>query len=306
MKKCPNCGAMQNESAKFCTSCGAKFVAVQPAATVHQQASATVPPVHAQSQQQSAPVPPVHAQAQQQAAPNSAGTNAKSAVDLDKAKDASMGYWRWLVSAFRHPSSDTIKGHKYYGLISMALIALFATLSVVQSAANGASSVTGSFGSAEQSFFGSSDAADSLGQTASQAILGTAVRMFILVFVLYLIIGTASFILRQLLSGEKRGYLESLTAYSQRIAIVVFGSAIAAILGLIASAATMSIIALLWIVGIAFSNIAFYQIVMTAPHKSRGDVMYVVFGMNVAVMILVVIALVIFGGSVGSMFGSMF
>jgi hypothetical protein len=302
MKKCPNCGAMQNESAKFCTSCGAKFAAAESAAPVQQVTSATVSPAQTQTQQQSAPVPPIHAQAQQQAAPSSA----KSAVDLDKAKDASMGYWRWLVSSFRHPSSDKIKGHKYYGLISMALIALFATLSVAQSAANGASSVTGSFGSAEQSFFGNSDAADSLGQTASQAILGTAVRMFILVFVLYLIIGTASFILRQLLSGEKRGYLESLTAYSQRLAIVVFGSAIAAILGLIASAATMSIIALLWIVGIAFSNIAFYQIVMTAPHKSRGDVMYVVFGMNVAVMILVAIALVIFGGSVGSMFGSMF
>ncbi|WP_262314787.1 zinc ribbon domain-containing protein [Lacticaseibacillus parakribbianus] len=291
MKTCPQCGAQQEESAKFCTNCGFNF-----AQAAQQPAEPT--PVQAQPEQ----AQPEQAQPQQPTPqPTPAPQPAQPQSDsLANAKQAGLNYWSWLIASVKRPTASDLTGGRYYGLVSLLLIAFFTTVSIVKpmfSAANTVSSAANIFGE---------NVSSAVSSTANSAVWGAGFRLFILLACVDFVLFLGAFLGRRAITGQPSDFWGLLTRYQQRVGISVFLSFAAAVLGLFAGAATITVIALIISLNFVFQTVAFYQVALGTPQKGGMDPVYTLVLINVGMTIVNLLIITVFGSSLVDMVQHLF
>ncbi|WP_225047071.1 zinc ribbon domain-containing protein [Lacticaseibacillus kribbianus] len=311
MKTCPQCGAEQAESAKFCTHCGYNFAtapvtgsAPEPQQTPQPEPSPAPQPTPEPQpeptpapQPEPAPQPTGQAQqaapAQQPAAPQS--------DSLANAKQAGLNYWSWLIAGIKHPTATNNPGGRWYGLTSLLLITLFTTIAIIKpmfAAANTVAAPT-------TSLFGTA-IGGAVSSTANSAIWGTGFRLFFLLLAVNAVYYVGAFVARRAVTGTASDFWALLTAYQQRMAIVVFLSFAAAVLGFVAGVATIMLIVILIALDFTFTTVAFYQISFGPQQPTGMDPIYVMVLVNVCLIAVNMIVFSVFGSSLYSMLQNLF
>lgn len=149
MKVCSQCGTENNDIAKFCKGCGNNIEAAQPVQSVQPQQSAYAQPAqstqpvqptqsYAQPVQSVPQTQPVYAQPVQPQQPVQQGVPQFNQPANQVNADQMMHFFRWLVSAIKHPSQKYHVSSLYAVLVFVlsAFVSGIQTYCSVQSGAN--------------------------------------------------------------------------------------------------------------------------------------------------------------------------
>lgn len=207
MKTCPNCGAQLALEAKFCTNCGTKLVdSVMEEKVVNSE-------VNADKVTEPAKETKVNDE-----------PKVEASIDKEQLKQASLNYWSWLVSAFKHPFSVK-PGSKWNGLVTLALEGLVFGLSVLFIFRNIYASTTSLFSQA----FG-------VGSTGENPIgLGTLLTFFLVTFLTSLAVSGIVYGNVKLFASTDETFGEFINATAHRTAPILIMNVIGLLLSLTVS-----------------------------------------------------------------------
>lgn len=200
------------------------------AAPVQQQ---TQPQANAQQKQQAQPRPAVKAQERveptvqpQNTQPQPNQTHPQMAQGIPNHKPmptpapaatGGLNYFQWLMNGLKHPSHIYVKANKYFGLITLLLVAIVNSVTV---AIIGNQYSSAALSAANKNNYGQYDTT-SAQNSVSQTITGITLRLIILLVVINLVIFTTAFCVRKYSAHSRVNYLTMMTAYSQQLASVL-------------------------------------------------------------------------------------
>ncbi|MFC6169355.1 zinc ribbon domain-containing protein [Loigolactobacillus jiayinensis] len=292
MQTCPNCGATNPATAKFCTTCGQPLPGQ---ATANSQAN----PAQSAAQPQVDPAVQAEVDRQRQV---QAQIRAEQMAQI---KQSSRSYWNYLVDSWKMPSLVTsAQFNRWFGLISMAAWALMGSIAVgnaAQAGVNRAASTTSSiFG-----LFGASSTADSINGTVQNNAMIVYFKFFLLLMVGMLAFGLIGFLFRKWAQKETISYLEYATDLMHRCnlnLILVLCALVFSLMGGFIQILSVFVITL----GGSIFMIGFMQSIIIPKPRVGFDSVYLTVAAVVALEIILLILLATFGQSLASQFSSLF
>ncbi len=262
MKKCPQCGAMVAADAKFCTSCGYAFPAQEAA---QPQAPTPQPqPTRAQPNGGST-VPPM---------PN---------LNAAQAKAAGRNYWQYFVDSLLHPLHFDKTANPYFGLVSLAILAIISTFSLWRTLATFGTSMIRFLITLEDTISGGSsgsasniaaDIAEGLADketvrfnAAMGQISGSTCFKFFLAFVVIVMVYVAlAFAIRRFISHDSQSFLSITTDFGRFFSPMIVVALVIMVLGFNGFASTLKVLSVLLVLNSMIFNVGFIAV---AIHNRR-------------------------------------
>ncbi|WP_461213261.1 zinc ribbon domain-containing protein [Lacticaseibacillus sp. GG6-2] len=278
MKKCPQCGAMVAADAKFCTSCGYAFPAVE----------AQPEPAAAQPQQ---PTPQPQPNSSQQAG----GINVPPMPNLNaaQAKAAGRNYWQYFVDSLIHPLRFDKTNNPYFGLVSLAILAVISTISMWRTLATFGSSMvrlvvslsdTMSGGSAGSASNIAADVAEGLAEKETvrfnaamgQISGGTCLKFFFAFVVVVMLYVALAFAIRRFISHDTQGFLNMTTDFGRFFSPMIVVALVILVLGFNGFASTMKVLIVLLILNSLIFNVGFIAVAIHNRQEGAFDVTFAI------------------------------
>ncbi|RXT56319.1 zinc ribbon domain-containing protein [Lacticaseibacillus chiayiensis] len=251
-KICPNCGAHNLATANFCVKCGTNLADVavtQERTDTLSHATTTETPATSSVSQSAAPLSTAKAAANEETArPNSTTATQSTAANPSQApqklttskatapsnsntnagtdnsqtvtsapvepnqpnptvkagKQYAGSYWRYLVDSIKHPAHIDRSYHPYFGLTSLVITIISLALTIALRVSSTLSSLPGGVAS---------------------IVLGTFIKLFVMVAILAVaIIAVYYLAIRGILGDRRRNFLEFITDYAFHANWMVFFS----------------------------------------------------------------------------------
>jgi cation transport ATPase len=316
-KICPNCGAHNTATAKFCTRCGTSLAGVvataetavqsaQPTseneastantAAVSEQSS--VPSSLTSSSAQNQPVTPQQAQSQQTAQGPAPTAQPYQQADqtqqqaqtppeepnstVEATKKYAGSYWRYLVDSIKHPATVTRPYHQYFGLTSLAITIVSLALTIAL--------MTGS-------------AVSSLPDAIASNVLMTFLKLVFLVAVLMIaVVAVYYLVVNGMLGDRRRSFLTFTTEYAFHCNWMVFFSVFTLLMQMLGMINIGSIF-LIWLLlslGSGLFVISGTYMLFTAQSTNRFDKIYAYLIVGI---LLVIVFLIIMTFGLSSILG---
>lgn len=299
MQTCPNCGASNAAGAKFCTTCG-KPLKVQTATNSQAGESSQANAQSQATQPQDDPAMRAEMERQKQI---QAQIRAEQVAQF---KQSSRGYWNYLVDSWKKPSEiATAKFNKWFGVISMAAWALMGSIAVGRGTQNGINTATNFANSIVGGLTGDSSADDSVNSAVQSNAMIIYFKFFILLLVGMLAFGLVGFLFRKWAQKEEITYLDYITDLMHRCnlnIILVFCVMILSLMGGLIQFLSVIAVSL----GASIFMIGFMQSIIVPKPRVGFDSVYLTVVAMIALELVLIILITIFGQSLISQFSSMF
>lgn len=299
MQTCPKCGATNEATAKFCTTCGTPLKGQSNNQSQIKESKSAVD--QSQTDQQPKVDPAIQAEVERQRQVQ-AQLRAEQVAQL---KQSGRGYWNYLVDSWKKPS-QVIAGqfNRWFGVISMVVWALIGSIAVGRTAQAGVNTVE-SASSSILGLFGDSSTADSVNSTVQSNAMTVYFKFFLLLIVGMLALGLVGFLFRKWAQKELLSYLDYTTDLMHRCnlnIILVICVMLFSLMGGFVQLLSVLVISL----GASIFVIGFMQSIVIPQPRTGFDSVYLIVVAMIVLEIVLFILFSIFGQSLVSQFSSIF